>query len=327
LWLVRDHPHALFRKSEPVQLTSGPLWYTDPLFAPQEKRVFVNGILLQAELVRYDAGSRQFVSYLSGVSAGEADFSPDGQWIVYVSYPELTLWRARTDGTQKMQLTFWPLYATLPRWSPDGKQIAFIGTEAGKAWKIHLVSPQGGTPQELLPQDSAENDASWSPDGNRIAFGRPSYGLDLGELEIQVVDRATQQISVISGSRGLFSPRWSPDGRHLAALSPDSRSLMLFDFSTQQWSVWLHTDDGTVGYPVWARDGKSIYIERFLSAEPSVHRLKLGESKSESFLSWKDLRRFSGVWGAWSGVAPDGSVLSVRDVSSHEVYALDLQLP
>jgi Tol biopolymer transport system component len=90
LWLVRDHPHALFRKSEPVRLTSGPLWDTDPVFAPQEKRVFVNGILLQAELVRYDAGSRQFVSYLSGVSAGEADFSPDGQWIIYVSYPELT---------------------------------------------------------------------------------------------------------------------------------------------------------------------------------------------------------------------------------------------
>jgi len=327
LWLVREPPHALFRKSEPVQLTSGPLWYTDPVFAQQEKRVFVNGTLLQGELVRYDSGSRQFVSYLSGVSAGEADFSPDGQWIVYVSYPELTLWRARTDGTQKMQLTFWPLYATLPRWSPDGKQIAFIGTEAGKAWKIYLMSPEGGTPQELLPQDREENDASWSPEGDRIAFGRPSYGLDLGELEIQVVDRTTQRISVIPGSRGLFSPRWSPDGRHLAALSPDSRSLMLFDFSTQQWSVWLHTDDGTIGYPVWARDGKSIYIERFLSAEPSVHRLKLGESKSERFLSWKDLRRFSAVWGAWSGVAPDGSVLSVRDVSSHEVYALDLQLP
>jgi len=327
LWLVREHPRSLFRKTPPVQLTSGPLWYSDPVFAPQEKRVFVNGVLLQGELVRYESGSRQFVSYVSGVSAGEADFSPDGQWIVYVSYPELTLWRARTDGTQKMQLTFWPLYATLPRWSPDGKQIAFIGTEAGKPWKIYLVSPQGGTPQELLPQDREENDASWSPDGKRIAFGRPSYGLDLGELEIQILDRATQQMSAIPGSRGLFSPRWSPDGSHLAALSPDSRSLMLFDFSTQQWSVWLHTDDGTIGYPVWAKDGKSIYIERFLSAEPAVHRLKLGESKSERFLSWKDLRRFSGVWGAWSGVAPDGSVLAVRDVSSHEVYALDLQAP
>ena len=39
------------------------------------------------------------------------------------------------------------------------------------------------------------------------------------------------------------------------------------------------------------------------------------------------LRRFGGVWGSWSGIAPDGSVLAVRDVSSHEVYALDLQLP
>ncbi len=327
LWLARERPHSLLRKSEPVQLTSGPLWYTDPVFGSQGKRVFVNGTLLQGELVRYDAGSRQFVSYLSGVSAGEADFSPDGEWIVYVSYPELTLWRARTDGTQKMQLTFWPLYATLPRWSPDGKEIGFIGTNAGRAWKIYLVSPQGGTPEELLPQDSAENDASWSPDGKRIAFGRPSYGLDLGELEIQIFDRASRQISAIPGSRGLFSPRWSPDGRHLAALSPDSRSLMLFDFNTNQWTVWLHAEDGTIGYPVWAKDGKSIYIERFHSAEPSVHRLKLGESKSELFLSWKDLRRFGGVWGSWSGVAPDGSVLAVRDVSSHEVYALELQLP
>lgn len=58
-----------------------------------------------------------------------------------------------------------------------------------------------------------------------------------------------------------------------------------------------------------------------------MHRLKVGQSKPERFLSWKDLRRFGGVWGAWSGIAPDGSVLSVRDVSSHEVYALDLQLP
>lgn len=327
LWLVREHPRYLFRKIEPVQLTSGPLWYSDPVFDLQSHRVFVNGVLLQGQLVRYDAGSRQFESYLSGVSAGEADFSSDGRWIVYVSYPELTLWRARTDGSQKMQLTFWPQYATLPRWSPDGKQIAFIGTETGKPWKIHVVSSEGGTPQELIPEDRGENDATWSPDGTRIAFGRQSYGMNLGQLEIHIFDRSTRQTTAIPGSGGLFSPRWSPDGRHLAALSPDSRSLMLFDFDTKQWSDWLHTEDGTVGYPVWAKDGKSIYIERFHAAEPSVHRLKLGESKSELFLSWKDLRRFSGLWGTWSGIAPDGSVLAVRDVSSHEVYALDLQLP
>ena len=201
--------------ASPCRLPPGPLWYSDPVFAPQGDRPFVNGILL-GELVRYDAASRQFVSFGSGVSAGEADFSPDGQWIVYVSYPDLTLWCARIDGTQKTQLTFWPLYATLPRWSPDGKQIAFVGTEAGKAWKIYLVSPQGGAPQELLPQDRAENDATWSPDISRIAFGRMSYGLDLGELEIQLFDRSTKQMSAISRfARSLQSAvvsRWPSSG-------------------------------------------------------------------------------------------------------------------
>ena len=327
LWINREHPKYFGGRNSPMQLTSGPLWYSDPVFHPQLNRVFVNGVLLQGELVRYDAKTNHFQSYISGVSAGEADFSPDGQSIVYVSYPELALWRARIDGTQKTQLTYAPLYATLPRWSPDGKEIAFIGTEAGKPWRIYLISPDGGTPRELLPQDREENDATWSPDGNRIAFGRQSYGMDFGELEIQIYDRTTLQTSPIPGSHGLFSPRWSPDGRHLAALSPDSKNLMLFDFQTAQWSVWLHADDGEIGYPVWAKDGESIYVERFHAAEPSVHRLRLGESRSELFLSWKDLRRFGGIWGSWSGIAPDGSVLAVRDVSSHEVYALDLQLP
>ena len=58
-----------------------------------------------------------------------------------------------------------------------------------------------------------------------------------------------------------------------------------------------------------------------------MHKLKLGESQSEPFLSWNGLHRFGGVWGTWSGLAPDGSVLAVRDASSHEIYAIDLQLP
>ena len=125
----------------------------------------------------------------------------------------------------------------------------------------------------------------------------------------------------------MFSPRWSPDGRFLAALSSDSKKLMRYEFATKQWAEWLHVDDGTVGYPVWARDSKSIYIERFYAAEPSMHTLKLGENNSQLFLSWNGLRRFAGLWGTWSGVAPDGSVLTVRDASSHEIYALELQLP
>jgi len=327
LWALRDTHSWLHKQPEPVQLTTGPMWYKAPVSSPDSKHVYVNGELLQGELVRYDPASRQFLPYLSGVSAGEADFSPDGKWIVYVSYPELTLWRARVDGSQRTQLSYWPLYAELPRWSPDGKQIAFVGSDSGKPWKIFTISPEGGTPQELLPQDRQESDATWSPDGKQIAFGRPSYGMDVVELEIQVLDLATHEFTSIPGSRGLFSPRWSPDGRYLAALSSDSKNLMRYDFANHQWSLWLHAEDGTVGYPVWARESQSIYVERFYGAEPSLHHLKLAEHRSTLFLSWNDLRRFSGVWGSWSGIAPDGSVLTVRDVSSHEIYALELQLP
>ena len=327
LWAVRESRRLFQNRSEPVQLTTGPMWYKYPVSSSDSSHVYANGELLQGELVRYDPPSREFVPYLSGVSAGEADFSPDGQWIVYVSYPELTLWRARVDGSQRTQLTFWPLYAELPRWSLDGKQIAFVGTDAGKPWKVFLISPEGGTPQEVLPQDRQESDATWSPDSKRIAFGRPSYGMDVTDLDIQILDLTTRQASSIPGSHGLFSPRWSPDGRYLAALSSDSKNLMRFDFTTHQWSLWLRAEDGTVGYPVWARDSQSIYIERFYGSEPSLHHLKLGETHSTRFLSWNGLHRFAGVWGTWSGTAPDGSVLAVRDVSSHEIYALELQLP
>ncbi len=326
LWAVRDSQHS-FRRQEPVQLTTGPVWYMNPVAKPDSSSIFANGVLLRGELVRYDPQSRQFLPFLSGVSAGEADFSPDGRWIVYVNYPELTLWRSRIDGSERMQLTYWPVYATLPRWSPDGKQIAFVGTVEGKPWKIYTISPQGGNPQEVLPQDREEQDVTWSPDSRQIAFGRPSYGMDLAGLDIQTLDLATHQATGIPGSRNLFSPRWSPDGRYLAALTSDSKKLVRFDFTTRQWSDWIRVEDGTVGYPVWARDSKSIYVERFFGSEPSMHTLKLGESRSERFLSWNGLNRFAGMWGTWSGVAPDGSVLVVRDVSSHEVYALDLQLP
>ena len=327
LWAIHGTVRPFQRMAEPVQLTTGPLWYSDVVSSPDSNHIFTNGMLLQGELVRYDVQARQFVPFLSGVSAGEAAFSPDGQWIVYINYPELTLWRSRIDGSQRMQLTYWPVYATLPNWSPDGKEIAFVGTEQGRPWKIYLISPEGGTPKELVPQDRQEADATWSPDGKQIAFGRPSSGMDLGELEIQVFDFATHQSSIVPGSRGMFSPRWSPDGFHMAALTSDSKKLMLFDFRTGQWSDWLRVDDGTIGYPLWSKDGRSIYMERFLAAEPSMHKLRLGATRSEQFLSWDDLNRFSGVWGSWSGVAPDGSVLAVRDASSHEIYALDLQLP
>ena len=105
------------------------------------------------------------------MSAGELDYSRDGKWLTYVSYPEGTLWRMRADGSDRLQLTYPPVSAGLPRWSSDATQIAYIGRRPGQPWKVFVIPVQGGAAQEVLPQDEAELDPAWSPDGRKLAFG------------------------------------------------------------------------------------------------------------------------------------------------------------
>jgi eukaryotic-like serine/threonine-protein kinase len=324
IWAVPEG-RSWFRKSAstPVKLTTGPLNFDWALPGRDGKRMFVIGSQPRGELVRYDSRSSQFVPFLSGIPAEEVDFSPNGQWITYADIPDGTLWRSRVDGSERLQLTYPPVSATLPRWSPDGKQIAFCTTEPGKPWKVSLVSAEGGTVKELLSEDRNEMDPTWSADGRQIALG------DTGSPEnpeIRIADLSTHQLSIVPGSKGLFSPRWSPDGRYLAALSGDSQKLMLYDFKTQKWAVWA--DEGhTVGFPNWSRDSKYVYFDWFFGKDQSYRRVKVGGNKSEELLSSKGLRRYFDWLGSWSGIAPDGTPLFVRDTSTQEIYALELQQP
>src|SRR5208282_1122830 len=171
--------------------------------SPDGKKLFVAGRQGRGELVRYDAQSHQFVPFLSGISAGELDFSRDGKWVTYVSYPDGALWRSRADGSDALQLTFPPISADLPRWSPDGSQIAFVDSELGRPLKVFLVSAQGGTPQELLPESLNQVDPVWSQDGKQIAFGRIGVVGSTEKLAIQLVDMATRQVAVVPGSENL----------------------------------------------------------------------------------------------------------------------------
>ena len=172
LWIMPDHT-GWWRKTSPapIQLTTGPLQFGDPVPSNDGKKLFVIGVQPRAELVRYDAKSGQLVPYLGGISAGDVDFSRDGQWVLYVTYPEGNLWRSKPDGSSRLQLTYPPVQAALAHWSPDGKQIAFSGTTPGRPWKIFVISSDGGNPQPLTTDEAVETDPTWSPDGNMLAFG------------------------------------------------------------------------------------------------------------------------------------------------------------
>ncbi len=114
------------RDDKPIQLTAGPLNFEDPLPSKDGKQIFAIGDSHRAEVIRYDSRSGQFVPYLSGISAEGLAFTRDGQWVTYTSYPDGTLWRSKVDGSERLQLTFSPMRVLLPRWSPDGKQIALV---------------------------------------------------------------------------------------------------------------------------------------------------------------------------------------------------------
>jgi serine/threonine protein kinase len=140
IWALGEKGGLLRKLSpEPVQLTTGPMSTYGPVPSLDGRKLFVVGAQPRGELVRYDGKSRQFVPYLSGMSAEHLDFSRDGQWVSYVTYPEATLWRSKVDGSQRRQLSFPPLRVILPRMSPDSKRVAFIGIVPGKAFKIYTV--------------------------------------------------------------------------------------------------------------------------------------------------------------------------------------------
>jgi eukaryotic-like serine/threonine-protein kinase len=292
--------------------------FFSPLPSKDGKKLFVLGALARGELSRYDAKSGEFLPFLSGISADSVSFSKDGQWVAYVSFPEGTLWKSKVDGNQRIQLSYPPLTAVLPEWSPDGQEIVFYGFLPGKKAKLYTVATNGGTPREMIPEDAGEEfDPTWSPDGTRIAFGGASADPN---TTIRVLDVRTHQVSTLPGSKGFFSPRWSPDGRYLVGMPYDSRSLMLFDFASQKWEEIAKI---SLGFPNWSKTGNYVY---FLHEEdqPSVMRVRVRDRKLERAADLKNFRQ-AGYYGVWLGMAPDDSPLLLRDTGTQEIYALDWQ--
>jgi Tol biopolymer transport system component len=329
IWALRERA-GLFRKGngEPVQLTAGPMDFQSPISSVDGKRLFVIGEQRRGELVRFESKSGQFVPYLGGISALDVDVSKVGEWVTYVSYPERVLWRSRADGSQRLQLTSLPMQAILPRWSPDGKRIAFSAAVPGEPHRIYMVAAEGGRPEQLTAENHYETDPNWSPDQNSLVFGGEPWreGEAPSSAAIHMLDLKTRQVSTLSGSERLYSPHWSPDGRYILAKSVDSPKLMLFDFSTRKWAE-LVSSPGPADYPNWSHDGSYIFFINPYIAEPAVYRVRISDRKLELVTNLSRQRLGWSIAGKWTGLAGDDSPLVLRDTGSEEIYALDWEAP
>ena len=141
IWALREGG-SWFRKAEhstdAADCGTAPVQQPDP--EPGRKKVVRDRPAAPLRSGPMDSNSQQFSVYLPGVSAGEADFQPKGDWVTYVTHPDLTLWQSTPDGSSTVQLTYAPMQAHMPRWSPDGTHIAFMGSRPGRPWKIFVVS-------------------------------------------------------------------------------------------------------------------------------------------------------------------------------------------
>jgi WD40 repeat protein len=292
-------------------------------------QVFVQTIQPRGELVRFDTKSREFRPFFPGaqsdIQASAVDFSRDGRWIAYVSYPDGNLWRSRPDGSERLQLTYPPLLANMPRWSPDGIRIAFMGQTPGKPWQVYLVGAEGGAVERLLPEERDQADPSWSPNGRSLAFGGQAVPeADAARVNaIRVLDLRTRQVTVLPGSQGLWSPRWSPAG-HIAAMSNDGNTLFLFDAGARAWTEFVQM---SLGYPQWSHGGESIFFLGHPPGADKVFRARVGGHKIEDVADLKNFHQAPFLAGGWMGLAPDDSAMLMRDAGTQDFYALSLRLP
>ena len=166
IWALEAHREFFgSSRSQPVQITSGPIQWRTPVPGRDGNTIYASGFTARGQLEHFDPHSGRMQPFLGGISADMVTFSRDGKSVAYVSYPDGILWKANADGSDPLQITDGSLYPRIVSISPDGTQVLFEAEAHPvllvRAW---ILSAQGGAPQLLLPNEEARK---------RIPTGRP----------------------------------------------------------------------------------------------------------------------------------------------------------
>jgi Tol biopolymer transport system component len=172
---------------------------------------------------------------------------------------------AQGVGDRHSALTF-PIGSKNPRWSPDGRSIAFEGTRDGND-EIYVMNADGSNVRRLTKDPAVEGSPVWSSDGRKIAF-ESSRRFDALEIWVMNADGSDQHNlhkprPVRGVPPGLFYfetfPDWSPDGRHIAYASDYGGDYEIYVSRADGNHVRQLTRGRGASYqPRWSTDGHRI---------------------------------------------------------------------
>ncbi len=321
LWQMTDS----LRGVTLTQLTNGPLRFLSPVTARSGSRIFFLGLdhPQGMQVFKPGGGFQPAPSFLA--DASRVDFSRDGAWLAWTDN-DGKLWRARAaDGSDKVQLTPNYLGVFMAHWSPDGKRLAIMAREPGKAWKIYMVDAGGGKPEALLKEERNEADPGWSPDGTHLVFGREPdlMGKESGSHAIEMVDLKTLVTETLPDSEGMFSPRWSPDGRWIAALSLNQKSVMLYDVVRHRWRELAQT---SAADPIWSSDSKFLYFHAFLAEHQPILKISVPQGEVHVIADSTGFQDRATVNYFFGGLTPASEPLVQPRIGAGNLYSMDLKV-
>lgn len=196
------------------------------------------------------------------------DWSPDGRHIVFIRVQDSTsgattrgpeIWVMNADGSDQRRLLEAALSPEHPRWSPEGRRIAFDAYDPSVGmFRPYVMDADGSNVHALSSTAGAASAVGWSADGTQLLFvsaRAPRFSLAM--YVIHVDGSAERQLAGDSACTSSVSdPRWSPDGARIAYMCSVPSNGGIYSIRADGTAPVLLTAPG--GSPVWSPDGRRL---------------------------------------------------------------------
>jgi Tol biopolymer transport system component len=267
LWRAAIDERTGALRGEPQPVTTPSTYSQHPSFSKDGKSIAYVALDTRINLQRlgFDPEQGRLSAERGWITQGSRltknpDPSPDGEWIAFdsVADNQEDLFIVDRAGARLRQITNDVFKDRAPRWSPDGRRIAFLSDRSGRyeCWSVH---PDGSGLKQLSYTTGLRwaQAPVWSPDGRRLACNTQQGAPLVIDPDL---DWKAQAVEVAAPDGRIdvpfFAWSWSPDGRALAGRADSG--IATFTLGADRFRRL--SDFGTS--PVWLRDGRVLFRYR-----------------------------------------------------------------